>query len=111
MRILLANVSFKDVLSYASKLSKYTSAPPNFDTLDKDSKIDFEKPYPDEERMRKSLLYWQNSSHPNIVDKFESSEEEISENEEMDEIHINRHNEDTGGDPLWILDLNPDMSS
>jgi hypothetical protein len=58
---ILANVQFTDVLSYASKLSKYTSAPPNFDTMNKDVKIDFEKPYPDEERMRRGALYWQNT--------------------------------------------------
>jgi hypothetical protein len=53
-----ANMNFSDILSYASKLSKYTSAPPNFNMM-KDMKVDFEKPYPDEERMRRGILYWQ----------------------------------------------------
>lgn len=57
-----ADMKFTDILSYASKLSKYTSAPPNFDLVNRDAKIDFEKPYPDEERMRRGLLYWQNVS-------------------------------------------------
>lgn len=64
-----ANVQFTDVLSYASKLSKYTSAPPNFDSVNKDVKVDFEKPYPDEERMRRGLLYWQNAPQQRLEDK------------------------------------------
>jgi len=56
-------------LSYASKLSKYTSAPPNFDSVNKDVKVDFEKPYPDEERMRRGLLYWQNAPQQRLEDK------------------------------------------
>jgi hypothetical protein len=51
-------MNFSDILSYASKLSKYTSAPPNFNMM-RDMKVDFEKPYPDEERMRRGILYWQ----------------------------------------------------
>lgn len=65
----IANINFTDILSYASKLSKYTSAPPNFDLLNRDAKIDFEKPYPDEERMRRGLLYWQNSSQQPTEEK------------------------------------------
>ncbi|KAI8636588.1 vitamin-D-receptor interacting mediator subunit 4-domain-containing protein [Parasitella parasitica] len=106
-----SNVQFTDVLSYASKLSKYTSAPPNFDSLNKDIKVDFEKPYPDEERMRRGLLYWQNAPQQRVEDKFESSEDDMSTNEEMEEINTNRQTEDAGGDPFWILDLNPDMQS
>lgn len=66
---LVANVQFTDVLSYASKLSKYTSAPPNFDTMNRDIKVDFEKPYPDEERMRRGLLYWQNAPRQAAEDR------------------------------------------
>ncbi|KAL9542874.1 hypothetical protein PS6_009578 [Mucor atramentarius] len=106
-----SNVQFTDVLSYASKLSKYTSAPPNFDSVNKDVKVDFEKPYPDEERMRRGLLYWQNAPQQRLEDKFESSDDEMSGNEEMQEINTNKQAEDTGGDPFWILDLNPDMQS
>jgi hypothetical protein len=32
-------------------------------------KMDFEKPYPDEERMRRGLLYWQNSSQPHTEER------------------------------------------
>lgn len=67
--IITANVQFTDVLSYASKLSKYTSAPPNFDSMNKDIKVDFEKPYPDEERMRRRLLYWQNAPQQRLEDR------------------------------------------
>ncbi|KAI9480421.1 MAG: vitamin-D-receptor interacting mediator subunit 4-domain-containing protein [Benjaminiella poitrasii] len=102
-----SNIQFTDVLAYASKLSKYTSAPPNFDNAN--MKIDFEKPYPDEERMRRGLLYWQNAPQQRTEEKFESSDSEASSNEEMEEIKINKQTEDTGGDPFWILDLNPDM--
>ncbi|KAI7904953.1 vitamin-D-receptor interacting mediator subunit 4-domain-containing protein [Cokeromyces recurvatus] len=102
-----SNVQFTDVLAYASKLSKYTSAPPNFDNTN--IKVDFEKPYPDEERMRRGLLYWQNASQQRTEEKFESSDSEASSNEEMEEIHINKQAEDADGDPFWILDLNPDM--
>ncbi|KAG1457010.1 hypothetical protein G6F46_007869 [Rhizopus delemar] len=104
-----SNINFTDILSYASKLSKYTSAPPNFDLLNRDAKIDFEKPYPDEERMRRGLLYWQNSSQQPTEEKFESSDSEISANDDAGEQSTHKHNEDTGGDPFWILDLNPDM--
>lgn len=67
-----ANVDFSDILSYASKLSKYTSAPPGFDQMSNDFKVDFEKPYPDEDRMRRGLLYRQYAgTHvlPNITDE------------------------------------------
>ncbi|RCI05042.1 hypothetical protein CU098_013363 [Rhizopus stolonifer] len=104
-----SNVQFTDVLSYASKLSKYTSAPPNFDSASKDVRVDFEKPYPDEERMRRGLLYWQNTTQQNKEDRFESSDSEVSADEEMVDVTTNRQTEDTGGDPFWILDLNPDM--
>ncbi|CAO3661449.1 unnamed protein product [Rhizopus microsporus] len=106
-----SNIQFTDILSYASKLSKYTSAPPNFDVLNRDMKMDFEKPYPDEERMRRGLLYWQNSSQPHTEERFESSDSEMSATEDTTEQNANRQNEDTGGDPFWILDLNPDMQS
>ncbi|CEI92798.1 hypothetical protein RMCBS344292_07049 [Rhizopus microsporus] len=108
---LSTNIQFTDILSYASKLSKYTSAPPNFDVLNRDMKMDFEKPYPDEERMRRGLLYWQNSSQPHTEERFESSDSEMSATEDTTEQNANRQNEDTGGDPFWILDLNPDMQS
>jgi hypothetical protein len=41
----------------------------------------------------------------------ESSDSEASANEEMEEINTNKQAEETGGDPFWILDLNPDMQS
>ncbi|KAI9363779.1 vitamin-D-receptor interacting mediator subunit 4-domain-containing protein [Pilaira anomala] len=106
-----SNVQFTDVLSYASKLSKYTSAPPNFDTMSKETKIDFEKPYPDEEKMRRGLLYWQNAPQERPEEKFESSDSEMSVNEEVGDSSTNKQAEDTGGDPFWILDLNPDTQS
>lgn len=65
-------MDFSDILSYASKLSKYTSAPPGFDQMSNDFKVDFEKPYPDEDRMRRGLLYRQYAgTHvlPNITDE------------------------------------------
>jgi hypothetical protein len=127
--IITANVQFTDVLSYASKLSKYTSAPPNFDSMNKDIKVDFEKPYPDEERMRRRLLYWQNAPQQRLEDRckvlfflmysissnlfsiVESSDSEASANEEMVEVGTSKQTEETAGDPFWILDLNPDMQS
>jgi hypothetical protein len=39
----------------------------------------------------------------------ESSDSEISANDDAGEQSTHKHNEDTGGDPFWILDLNPDM--
>ncbi|GAA5804584.1 vitamin-D-receptor interacting mediator subunit 4-domain-containing protein [Helicostylum pulchrum] len=106
-----SNVQFTDVLSYASKLSKYTSAPPNFDTMSKETKIDFEKPYPDEEKMRRGVLYWQNAPQERPEDRFESSDSEMSVDEEVGDSSANKPTEDTGGDPFWILDLNPDTQS
>jgi hypothetical protein len=41
----------------------------------------------------------------------ESSDEEMSTNEEAGESSTNKQADDTGGDPFWILDLNPDMQS
>ncbi|KAG1463154.1 hypothetical protein G6F56_005352 [Rhizopus delemar] len=104
-------MKFTDILSYASKLSKYTSAPPNFDLVNRDAKIDFEKPYPDEERMRRGLLYWQNVSQQPTEERFESSDSEVSAGEDTLDQNNHKQTEDTGGDPFWILDLNPDMQS
>ncbi|CAO3590486.1 unnamed protein product [Absidia cylindrospora] len=104
----MPNIQFTDILSYASKLSKYTSAPPNFDLMNRDIKVDFEKPYPDEERMRRGLLYWQHSSQPIPEDKFESSD-----NESMEDVD-DMKNEEPVAKPeedrptaFWHLDLNP----
>ncbi|ORX62743.1 hypothetical protein DM01DRAFT_250720 [Hesseltinella vesiculosa] len=107
----LANVQFTDVLSYASKLSKYTSAPPNFDLMNREIKADFEKPYPDEERMRRGLLYWQYSTQPLLEDKFESSDNDESMSEEGDTKKEEATN-NTASEPapFWILDLNPTAS-
>lgn len=41
----------------------------------------------------------------------ESSDSEMSVNEETLDSSGNKQTEDTGGDPFWILDLNPDMQS
>lgn len=41
----------------------------------------------------------------------ESSDSEMSAAEDTTEQNANRQNEDAGGDPFWILDLNPDMQS
>ncbi|CAO3680512.1 unnamed protein product [Rhizopus stolonifer] len=106
-----SDMKFTDILSYASKLSKYTSAPPNFDLVNRDAKIDFEKPYPDEERMRRGLLYWQNVSQQPTEERFESSDSEMSAGEDTLDQNNHKQTEDTGGDPFWILDLNPDMQS
>jgi hypothetical protein len=35
----------------------------------------------------------------------------MSAAEDATEQNANRQNEDVGGDPFWILDLNPDMQS
>ncbi|KAI8367618.1 mediator complex, subunit Med4 [Radiomyces spectabilis] len=109
-----SNVQFTDVISYASKLSKYTSAPPNFASMNRDIKVDFEKPYPDEERMRRGLLYWQNHPQPYLEDKMESSDNESSAEEDATkEGHgtAGKPAEEAAGDPFWILDLNPDLAS
>ena len=37
--------------------------------MTKESKVDFEKPYPDEEKMRRGILYWQNAPSQAIEDK------------------------------------------
>lgn len=126
---LVANIQFTDVLSYASKLSKYTSAPPNFDLMNRDIKVYFEKPYPDEERIRRGLLYWQYSSQPIPEDKCKLGGlvhivvvythnlslliVESSDNESMsDENSETKKDEPTateedGPAPFWLLDLNP----
>ncbi|KAL1927600.1 hypothetical protein VTP01DRAFT_3837 [Rhizomucor pusillus] len=114
-----SNVEFADILSYASKLSKYTSAPPNFDLMSRDMKIGFEKPYPDEERMRRGLLYWQyaGSRPPNQEEQFESSASEASMDERGNKAEqpsdrpTSGEDANQGGDPFWILDLNPDLAS
>ncbi|KAI8970439.1 vitamin-D-receptor interacting mediator subunit 4-domain-containing protein [Mycotypha africana] len=106
-----SQVQFTDVLSYASKLAKYTSAPPNFDLAARDVRVDFEKPYPDEERMRRGLLYWQNTPRQETEEKFERSDSDESGVEEMEDIDMTKQAEDTGGDQFWVLDLNPDMQT
>ena len=69
-QFVIANVDFKDILSYSSKLAKYTSAPPGFDLASADVKV-FEKPYPDEEQMRRGLIYRQHggAQHPSQEDQ------------------------------------------
>ncbi|KAI8876051.1 hypothetical protein K501DRAFT_338334 [Backusella circina FSU 941] len=106
-----SNVQFTDVLTYASKLSKYTSAPPNFDAMNKDIKIDFEKPYPDEERMRRGALYWQNAPQESMEERFESSDSEDSAKEDATDGNANKQTDDANGEAFWVLDLNPDMAA
>lgn len=130
-------MNFSDILSYASKLSKYTSAPPNFNMM-KDMKVDFEKPYPDEERMRRGILYWQHvppeqqaqetckcrrfgrcsTHHVSHIRLFfcavESSESESSEDEEGQDDAMGKITagaEDIHNEAFWELDLNPDLPS
>ncbi|KAG0174240.1 hypothetical protein DFQ28_002843 [Apophysomyces sp. BC1034] len=104
-----ANVQCTDVISYAAKLSKYTSAPPNFDLMNRDIKVDFEKPYPDEQRMKRGLLYRQHTTDRAQDDRIESSESESSADEDVK--RETAATEDAQGDPFWILDLNPDLPS
>lgn len=37
--------------------------------MSKETKIDFEKPYPDEEKMRRGVLYWQNAPQERPEDR------------------------------------------
>lgn len=64
----VATITFTEIINYAAKLSKYTSAPPNFDPANRE--ITFEKPYPDEDRMRQGLLYRQYQTVPEQGDVF-----------------------------------------
>ncbi|KAJ2962347.1 hypothetical protein NQZ79_g2481 [Umbelopsis isabellina] len=109
-----ANMNFSDILSYASKLSKYTSAPPNFN-LTRDTKVDFEKPYPDEERMRRGILYWQHlPPEQQAQATLESSESESSEEEEGHDDAMGKVTagvDDMQNEAFWELDLNPDLPS
>lgn len=41
----------------------------------------------------------------------ESSDSEVSAGEDTLDQNNHKQTEDTGGDPFWILDLNPDMQS
>lgn len=50
----LAEVSISDIVSYANRLSAYTSAPPNFNPGDPNQP--FEPPYPREVNMRAGIL-------------------------------------------------------
>ncbi|CAO3678499.1 unnamed protein product [Umbelopsis ramanniana] len=109
-----ANMNFSDILSYASKLSKYTSAPPNFNMM-KDMKVDFEKPYPDEERMRRGILYWQHvPPEQQAQETFDTSSSESSEDEEGQDDGMGKPaagGEDIHNEAFWELDLNPDLPS
>ncbi|KAI8143403.1 vitamin-D-receptor interacting mediator subunit 4-domain-containing protein [Fennellomyces sp. T-0311] len=109
-----SNVDFKDILSYAAKLAKYTSAPPGFDLSSTDVKV-FEKPYPDEERMRRGLVYRQHAGAQQLAgqeDQFESSDSEASADDEGTKSGARpAPAEEAQGDPFWILDLNPDLAS
>ncbi|KAG2186390.1 hypothetical protein INT43_002828 [Umbelopsis isabellina] len=109
-----ANMNFSDILSYASKLSKYTSAPPNFN-LTRDTKVDFEKPYPDEERMRRGILYWQHlPPEQQAQATLESSESESSEEEGGHDDAMGKVTagvDDMQNEAFWELDLNPDLPS
>ncbi|KAF7730165.1 hypothetical protein EC973_002773 [Apophysomyces ossiformis] len=104
-----ANIQSTDIIAYAAKLSKYTSAPPNFDLMNRDIKVDFEKPYPDEQRMKRGLLYRQHLTDRTQEDRFESSESETSGDEDVKKE--TSATEDAKGEPFWVLDLNPDLPS
>ncbi|KAI9269186.1 hypothetical protein BDA99DRAFT_435323, partial [Phascolomyces articulosus] len=91
-------------------------APPGFDLSSTDVKV-FEKPYPDEERMRRGLIYRQHSGAQPLAgqeDQFESSDSEMSMEDDANKpgARPSATTEETQSDnPFWILDLNPDMES
>ncbi|OZJ05677.1 hypothetical protein BZG36_01442 [Bifiguratus adelaidae] len=105
-----ANVAFTDVLSYASKLSKYSSAPPNFDPNNPQLALAFEKPYPDEDRIRQGMLYRQYMTSQEASAMLDESSE--SESEASDTLENIMHGTEPSAEAnqaLFDLDLNPDL--
>lgn len=108
--------------------------------MSRDVRVDFEKPYPDEERMRRGLLYWQHSAQPPsqeeqckflqkegnetislisflfLVEDFESEGSSVADQGVSGKRRDSRTSgerpttAEEGGDALWILDLNPDLA-
>ncbi|KAI8340564.1 hypothetical protein BC941DRAFT_348163 [Chlamydoabsidia padenii] len=109
----MANQDLEQTLNVAKKEIQATEyakkAPPNFDLMNRDVKVYFEKPYPDEERIRRGLLYWQHSSQPIPEDKFESSDNESmsDDNSDTKKDEPTTNTEEDGPAPFWLLDLNP----
>ncbi|ORY98582.1 hypothetical protein BCR43DRAFT_436527, partial [Syncephalastrum racemosum] len=85
-------------------------APPNFELLSREAKVDFQKPYPDEERMRRGLLYWQHSD-TSTSPRSDASQKEVRESEQRAKRPSSDETAQSSGDPFWILDLNPDLES
>ncbi|KAI9317624.1 hypothetical protein BX666DRAFT_1857354, partial [Dichotomocladium elegans] len=92
-------------------------APPGFDLLSADVKVDFEKPYPDEERMRRGQIYRQHTSSQSLTDTQEEQFETLSTGA-SDHDHRGYLPRSTAEpateetqDNFWILDLNPDLAT
>ncbi|KAJ1970102.1 hypothetical protein H4R35_005975 [Dimargaris xerosporica] len=101
-------VNFSDVIPYASRLSNYTAAPPNFDPAN--AAGHFEPPYPSEVTMRAGLLNQKrHTAAPAATDSKESAPKLHIDSELMSSFMANHQHDAEADESLLDLDLNPDL--
>ncbi|RIA99281.1 vitamin-D-receptor interacting mediator subunit 4-domain-containing protein [Glomus cerebriforme] len=118
-----SQVSAKDILEYANKLSQYTSAPPHFNPAIPSSMIAY-PPYPDESHMRMGLLFrqyadesFEDEEHSRgEEDEEEDDDEELDHVVNLDETHARSNSfgsveivQQTNQTEAFNLDLNPEL--
>ncbi|KAJ1982574.1 hypothetical protein H4R34_001657 [Dimargaris verticillata] len=101
-------VTFSDVVPYASRLSNYTAAPPNFDPAN--AAGHFEPPYPSEVTMRSGLLNQKRHiAAPTTADSKETVPKLHIDSELMSSFMANHQHDAEADESLLDLDLNPDL--
>ncbi|KAJ1813575.1 hypothetical protein LPJ56_005127 [Coemansia sp. RSA 2599] len=100
-----ANPSVSEIIEYAKKLSKFTTAPPNFDP--NSSAVPPEPPYPVLVAMRAGVLSKYRMNKSARVD--DAVEEDVEEGDFAHEMDDDQFDDVDADDLLLGLDLNPDL--
>ncbi|CAJ0648975.1 5247_t:CDS:2 [Entrophospora sp. SA101] len=118
-------VTADEILKYAAKLSKYTSAPSSFNN--QNANIPLQPPYPDETLMRAGLLFRQYDDGENFMNVTDIHQNQL-EVEEFDSMDVHKNINNSNNNPMIVnettassylqtnqieqqynLDLNPDL--
>ncbi|KAJ1806452.1 hypothetical protein LPJ75_005051 [Coemansia sp. RSA 2598] len=100
-----ANPSVSEIIEYAKKLSKFTTAPPNFDP--NSIAVPPEPPYPVLVAMRAGVLSKYRMNKSARVD--DAVEEDVEEGDFAHEMDDDQFDDVDADDLLLGLDLNPDL--
>ncbi|KAJ1648493.1 hypothetical protein LPJ64_000190 [Coemansia asiatica] len=100
-----AQPSVSEIIEYAKKLSKFTTAPPNFDP--NSNAVPPEPPYPVLVAMRAGVLSKYRMNKTARVDS--SVEEDVEEGDYAHEMDDDQFDDVDADDLLLGLDLNPDL--